>query len=270
MIKWIDTWGSEADFCSKCPSCKGTGWLTSARRCFCWYIYKASLRLWGCAFPRAYLAYHMEPAYPYSQSLSDVAKEFYPASTIWDMASADEEAINYFLDNWEEVRKQGLSLFIYGPKGCGKTAFATSIAIEITKRSLRSDGSGWDGSWVPSFICCDAIYEAVALRSRVTSELIERAMDADFLVLDDLRIQGQGVIASDASERIHRILQHRSYNNLPTIITANKVGNAADFQPNAVTGFLGIASTIPDRFGRYRMIQLTNDVIRSEPKWSVL
>lgn len=280
-MRWVDVWGELAEFCKGCPVCQGSTWAVQPQReaftsegvrCACWEIYQSALVLWRRGFPKQYLTYFYDPGYPLdtSEYAPEVVAAFnkkFPISNTWQMSEEDDAALTYFTSERIAVERNGLSLFIYGAKGCGKTALATSLTMEVAKRYNRP--SGPDGQWAVNFVSCDAIYEAVGNRVQSGRELIERCLDANFLVIDDLRLQATGFLADDAYERIHRILQHRSQNLLPTIITANKVGSEADFKPNSVSSFLGISKSIPERFGRYRMISLTNDPLRPEPVWSL-
>lgn len=280
MSEWIEQWGSPADHSKPCPICKGSGWLERSTglfqhasditaRCPCWLIYSSAQQLWHHGFPRAYLKYFWDASWP--AQLTDAEweafAEVYPTSMAWGMTEAEQQACDFFAGWSKPVRTQGLSLLIHSVKGSGKSALATALAAEVTKRNM--DPTGWRGKWQPAWISCESIYEQIGLRGQGIRELTEKAESATLLVLDDLRWQPTGYLAQDLVERLHRILQTRSNNLLPTIITANRAGNDGDLQANSVTAFLGISDKIPERYGRYRMIHLSNDPLRPLAAWSI-
>jgi len=279
-MRWIDAWGSQEDFSRTCPLCGGSTWIkpqemgiiarTGGVRCPCWHVYNAALRLWQRGFPKAYLRCFFDPSHgvdinTYSEDVQSAFFQNYPESQAWSFDDDDHSALTFFLENYcGQVRQHGLSLFIHGPKGAGKTALATALAVEAAKRYHRE--GGWDGSWLPSFVAVEAIYEGLSRKDKGVS-IVDSCFDADLLVLDDLRMNATGYIAADTYERIHRILQHRSQQCLPTIITANKVGAEGDFAPNSISAFLGISKEVPKKYGRFRFIGLKNDPLRPDSLW---
>jgi DNA replication protein DnaC len=195
----------------------------------------------------------------------------FPDSYAWefDQETTDEEAIRYWVDNPDQVQTRGLSLLLFSGKGVGKTSLATTLAKEYTKR-VGVDDSGAIGSFTPRFIVTDTLYELILTRSWHGLELYQKAISSDLLVLDDLRLSFKGMGANDYFERLHSCLQHRAANNLPTIITVNKIDDRKDFQANCVTDFLGVqAAELPDKFGKYRFVRLSNTALRPEPEWGI-
>jgi hypothetical protein len=246
---------------------------TGKTRCACWTMYYAAQQLWDKGFPRAYLRYYWDSGYPVDHGMvseedSAAFEDRFPNSTAWMMSKEDNDACQFFSEWGHDVATKGLSLLLYGGKGCGKSALATSLALEATKRNL--DPTGWRDSWKPYWLSCDHLYEIIQQRGPVVRETMAAVEKASLLVVDDLRWVATGFAAADLVERLHRILQVRTQSLLPTIITANRIGECGDLQPNAVTAFLGISDTIPVRYGHYRMISLTNDPLRPNAAWSIL
>jgi hypothetical protein len=127
------------------------------------------------------------------------------------------------------------------------------------------------GSFGAKFVACDEIYDLLAGRSSAGRATFEQMRVADLLVLDDLRLAYTGYVQIEYVERLHFLLQYRQQNNKPTIVTVNKLGQASDFTPNAVTQFLGLenAVDVPVRFGKYRFVHMTNEALRPEPEWEI-
>jgi DNA replication protein DnaC len=289
MTTWLSTYGTLAEWCDKCPVCKGTQfkhlsveekfsmWRDSeTERCSCWKLYVVMQRLWMQEFPRGYLRWNWDSQWPYDlnnqKELVEKWNEVYPDSYAWqfDPSTTDEKAVLHWVDNPNEVAMKGLSLFLHGSKGTGKTALATVLSKEYTKRR-GLDATGTIGDFIPSFLVCDELYQYLSDKGDWKGrETANKAMRADLLVLDDLRLNYTGYVQTEMAERLHAFLQYRAGCNLPTIITANKMGSAQDFSNNCVTEFLGISKEgTPDRFGKYRFIKLANEPLRPEPEWSV-
>jgi len=161
-----------------------------------------------------------------------------------------------------------LSLVIHGDKGVGKSSLATVLAKEMTKR-LGIDATGFT-QFKPRFLVGDELYQYLSTKDWKGMQVANEAMRCDLLVIDDLRLSYTGYAGSELIERVHSFLQYRSGSDLSTIITTNKLGITADFADNAVTQFLGVSGDkIPDKFGKYRYIRVTNKALRPEPDWDL-
>jgi hypothetical protein len=194
----------------------------------------------------------------------------FPDSYAWTFSTEDENAVRFWVDNPGVVDEKGLSVLLYGGKGVGKTSLATTLSKEYTKR-VGVDNTGAIRAFRPQFMVAESLYELLSTRSWHGLELYQKSISASILVLDDLRLSFSGYVANDYFERIHSCLQHRASNNLPTIITANKAEDRKDFQANCVTEFLGISSAagVPEKFGKYRFIQLDNQALRPDAEWEL-
>jgi hypothetical protein len=229
-------------------------------------------RLWEQEFPRGYLRWNWDSQWPYdlhsNETLNALWMSVFPDSYAWSFNEEDETAMRFWVDHATEVQSLGLSIFLHGSKGTGKTALSTVLAKEFTKRK-GLDSTGVIQTFVPRFLVCDELYQYLSDKDWKGREIANQAMRADLLVLDDLRLNYAGYVQTEYAERLHAFLQYRAGCNLPTIITANKVAAAKDFASNCVTEFLGISGEMPQKFGKYRFIQLTNEPLRPEPEWSV-
>jgi len=234
----------------------------------------ASRVLVSNGFPKGYVLYNWDSSWPNKQMTKEQQtawEELYPDSYAWSFSSEDQEnAVRFWVDNPEVVNDRGLSILLYGGKGIGKTSLATTLAKEYTKR-LGVDDAAPISAFRPQFMVSDGLYELISIKSWHGHEMYQKAISASVLVLDDLRLSFTGYVANDYFERVHACLQHRAANNLPTIITANKADDRKDFQSNCVTEFLGITQLhgLPDKFGKYRFIQIDNQALRPEAEWDV-
>jgi hypothetical protein len=280
-MTWVERFGDQEQWSTGCCLCGGRTFsnredLTSAfqtsstDRCPCWVLYMTMLRLWGQEFPKGYIQWNWDSTYPLDSFPSN--HEWYqkhPESWVWKFSEEDESAIRFWVDNPVKVSTLGLSMVLYGEKGVGKSALATVLAKEYTKRE-GIDSTGYKSSFVPRFLVCDELYEYLTNRNWQGREIANNAMRSQLLVLDDLRMSYTGYVKSEYVERIHSFLQFRAGNNLPTIITSNKLGASQDFESNPITEFLGLVKgEMPSKFGKYRFINLTNNPLRPDPDWEV-
>ena len=283
MTTFVERFGTAKEWSTECVLCKGTQFLDQVeisitmfreitdKRCPCWLCYTAMQRLWEQSFPKAHIQMSWDSSYPVilkDEKLRSLWEQRHPDSWAWQFPEDDENAVRFWVDNPNEVDLKGLSLVLYGPKGTGKTSLATVLSKEYTKRK-GVDPTGFKSDFVPKFLVCDELYEQLASRDWKGRENVQQAMHSSLLVLDDLRLNYTGYVQVEYSERLHSFLQHRAGNNLPTIITVNKIAQTQDFKDNAVTEFLGLTqSEIPKRFGKYRFVELSNQPLRPEPEWN--
>lgn len=286
MGSWLETFSNDKTWSADCPICHGSQFLedrqdrkskvwvdSSDSRCPCWINYTTMARLWDQGFPRGYLKFNWDGSYPLapdgSQRWSEWEHWKCQDSYIWQFNESDEQAVRYWVDNPDEVDRRGLSIVLYGAKGTGKTSLATTLAKELTKRK-GVDASGSNEKFIPRFMVCDELYESLSSKDWKLRESSKQAMQAQVLVLDDLRLNYTGYVQVEYAERMHSFLQYRSGSNMPTIITANKLGTTQDHGSNCVTDFLGIQNNeYPERFGKFRFIGLTNSPLRPDPEWSL-
>lgn len=117
-----------------------------------------------------------------------------------------------YVNNFEECKKEGLGLLIYGEPGNGKTYLSSCIANELLKE------------FIP--VICVSIS---GLLSRIfethnrwgkeaESDVIRGLCNADLLIIDDL---GTENINDWSKSTLYNIIDSRYRSNLPLIITSN-------------------------------------------------
>jgi hypothetical protein len=284
-MQWAESFGTWQEWSSGCSVCQGQRFLGSADplqigmpfreassdACPCWFLYMAMQRLWSKEFPKAYLLWNWDSTFPLKTPLAADHAWYvkHPESFAWRFSEPDEEAIRFWVNTPEVVVNKGLSLVIHGDKGVGKSSLATVLSKELVKRR-GVDASGYISDFTVRFLVGDELYQYLGMRSREGHAVLDEAFKSSLLVIDDLRLAYTGFVNTELVERVHSILQSRAGNNLPTIITMNKLSKSADFKPNSVTEFLGIdADHVPDKFGKYRFVQVINDPMRPAPDWTL-
>ena len=118
--------------------------------------------------------------------------------------------VTVFARHWEETRENGLWLLIYGPTGTGKSHLAAAAW-----NHLRNTGIPACMVRVPDLL--DA-FRPSGGEDWERRERMRVVQTVDCLVLDDL---GTQKTTDWVTEIIYRIVEHRSNEELPTIITTN-------------------------------------------------
>jgi DNA replication protein DnaC len=122
------------------------------------------------------------------------------------------EKVEEYLNNWDENREIGRSLYLSGDVGTGKTHLAVAVMNELIRKKR-----------VPSLFVTvpellDNLRGAYMIPGRDLDEWMEAVKNADLLVLDDL---GSEKPTEWVRERIFVIVNHRYREALPTIFTSN-------------------------------------------------
>lgn len=282
MLTWAERFGTINDWSVGCPICRGETYVdvpieqrlmpfrdANQPRCACWYLYLSMQALWLGGYPKGYVELNLSSAYPLVRMPADVEVSWqarHPDSHAWEMQEDDRRALQGWHEKADDTALRGLSVVLFGDKGTGKSSLATAMAKEFSKRR-GVDSCGLCKGFSARWLVADSLYEDIG-RGWRARDLLGPCMQADVLVIDDLRMAYKGVLAVEYIERIHSLLQFRAGNCLPTVITTNKIAQGQDYESNAITEFLGVArDEIPQRFGKYRFVRLTNTALRPLSEW---
>lgn len=123
-----------------------------------------------------------------------------------------KDLVEEYTSNLKNARKEGISLFLYGNNGTGKSL----ISICILKEAIKQGFTG-------QFTSLTGIIKAFSdgWSEQHSRELYEsRIRDVDFLVIDDCGKEYRG--ASGMTEVVfEHLMRYRSMRNKPIIATSN-------------------------------------------------
>lgn len=131
----------------------------------------------------------------------------------------NEEALTVarnFVENFAKAQENGWVLGFWGEPNTGKTHLAVAIAQALTKRYLARPIL----ANVPDLLQG----ERERFNNPEAASPIQRAIEADILILDDLGAQyekGGGDQMSWVMDRLYHLLDQRYTHNRPTIYTTN-------------------------------------------------
>lgn len=183
----------------KCNLCKGLGFIEGGKRCECMVEFSVWNRLLRRGFPREYLEISLEEA------LKNVK-----------LSKADTAILNEYINNFERVREDGLSLFLFGRRGAGKTSLAIAIAREYTKWNLDEENYIWN--YTAFYLDISTFFERLIRKDFNFSE----TWWADMFVLDEF---GQDVVGKEEwiwlIRDLERFIRFRIAQRKPTILVSN-------------------------------------------------
>lgn len=116
-----------------------------------------------------------------------------------------------FVINFEQYRKTGESLLIYGNPGNGKTHLSAAMAGYLLKK-----GYSVIFQVVPDML--DKIRATYSSNQESEIEIVNSLISADLLILDDL---GAQKLSEWNESKIYQIINARYAKKLPIVITAN-------------------------------------------------
>lgn len=126
-----------------------------------------------------------------------------------------------FVEHWNELgKKKGVIVGFYGEPSSGKTHLVTAMALALVKRY----GISAEVLNLPNMLRLEKERFGRARGERSVPSLIQRAIDTDFLVIDDLgaeRHKRDDSTMSWASEVIYTILDARIMEERPLAYTTN-------------------------------------------------
>jgi DNA replication protein DnaC len=227
---------------SGCALCGGTGFVEGLA-CRCLREFRVWNRLLRRGFPEEYL----------DLDIAVVLKNV-------RMVDEDRRLLDWFLSNFEQVRERGLSLYIWGNVGVGKTGLAIAIAKEYARWCLSEERYIWDFSAFYSDL--SAFFEA-----REDSE--EGSWNADLYVLDEF---GRDILGQDVKDwlvrRLERFVRYRVAQRKVTILVSN-------LEPSRIAGSYGegmasVIGVVDDNVDgvAYRSIHLLGSDLRRNMRFS--
>ena len=122
-----------------------------------------------------------------------------------------------FCKNWEEVKKLGLGMYLFGHDyGTGKTELTACIRNYLLERNVMV--------LVTNFLeISKRLRKAFATGEETEEDIIKKFAEVDLLVIDDIGTEKviKGENETFMQERIYDILNRRYSNYKPTIFTSN-------------------------------------------------
>lgn len=198
---------------SDCPVCHGSGWVfwrddecrEYGKRCECGAVERQIMenKLEFANIPAAFKTLELKTF------RLDVYRQDESRKLIKDACAA----IKYYLDNLEDMRKNGMGLYLYsGTKGSGKTRMAASIANELIKTKR------FQVKFAGSMQIVNEIKATWDDRDRSESKLLTALASVQVLVIDDF---GTELPKDWIGERFYSIINGRYQDKMITIFTSN-------------------------------------------------
>jgi len=123
-----------------------------------------------------------------------------------------EEVMEY-AQNLKNARKHGISLFLFGPNGSGKTLLAVSVLKEALRQGFSAQMSSLGG-----------IIEATTAGwyNSTKKEVFEsKIKNVDFLLIDDIGKEYKAKGNNLVEVAFDNLIRYRSFRNKPIIFTSN-------------------------------------------------
>jgi DNA replication protein DnaC len=143
-----------------------------------------------------------------------------------------------FVQNWQEMRKNGYGFFFWGNVGAGKTHTSTALANELMEKQLVE----------VLFLNMPETVTRVkktfdAEIKTADAKLFDRMKEVELLVIDDLGVEKYSDWLSD---QIYQIIDHRWKNQKPMIITSNQSLNDLGkfYKPQVASRIWGCCKSI--------------------------
>ncbi|TDC30083.1 ATP-binding protein [Micromonospora sp. 15K316] len=134
------------------------------------------------------------------------------------LATADHPQVAAWASRFLTDRHDCPSLVLVGPTGTGKTHLCWAAVRQVVEgAAARGEGLTWEATTHPDL--------NAALRPNPTGShvgVLERFQRADLVFLDDL---GAGKQTEWTGDGLHRLVDYRWSHQLPTIYSANAVGD---------------------------------------------
>jgi DNA replication protein DnaC len=115
-------------------------------------------------------------------------------------------ACRRYVENWPEMRANGIGILFYGSVGTGKTFYAGAVVNALLGRCVSAA--------VTSFPRLLNLLQSTPDRQK----LIDHLSRYELLVIDDLGVERD---SSYAAEQVYAVIDARSRSGLPLIVTTN-------------------------------------------------
>lgn len=175
------------------------------------------------------------------------------------------KGINYYLNNFNDLKGQGKGLYIYSQtKGSGKTRMAVSLANELMDKGVQV-------KFATSLQILAEIKKSWDKNSEYQSEseLINQLSTTEVLIIDDFDVE-QGEKAW-ISERFYQIINSRYMDKKVTIYTSNSGIENLGYDDRIVNRIKERSFVLPfpeesvrDRIAKENMYELINAISRQE------
>ena len=196
-----------------CPDCKDSGWIIKrdadgtevAYPCKCYNKRLINNKIKFANIPDAF---------------KDIRLTSFRGDYYKDRKQINEinKAITYYLDNLDEMKAEGLGLYLYSEtRGSGKTRMATSLANEFIYEH------GMSVRFATSMDIISEIKASWKNESEVETEtkLIKYLTSVEVLVIDDFGIEKKDEKQNWIDDKLYQIINKRYMEKLITIFTSN-------------------------------------------------
>ena len=133
-----------------------------------------------------------------------------------DFVNAVERCKKY-CENWEEIKEQGLGIYLYGDVGTGKSLLTACIGNYLLARFTTVLFTNF-------FEIAKQIKKTFVDNSMTESAFIDRLTNVDLLIIDDL---GTEIVTKNGEktwlqDKIYDVINARYINQKPTIFSSNE------------------------------------------------
>ena len=175
------------------------------------------------------------------------------------------KGINYYLNNFNVLKRQGKGLYIYSQtKGSGKTRMAVSLANELMDKGVQV-------KFATSLQILAEIKKSWDKNSEYQSEseLINQLSTTEVLIIDDFDVEQGG--KAWISERFYQIINSRYMDKKVTIYTSNSGIENLGYDDRIVNRIKERSFVLPfpeesvrDKIAKENMYELINAIRRKE------
>jgi len=167
----------------------------------------------------------------------------------------DKEALKYFAENPKEVYERGLSLYLHGDLGVGKTLCSVLLAINFVNAFSEGGKCGYKHRVNIRFMEAFNFIDRSRMLQSSNEELskFKESLNATLFILDDFSNEYKSANNPQyVNSLFENFLRNRISNLLPTIVTTNvppeNIGKEYDARIASLFGFNKDEGTLQGRF----------------------